>query len=36
VKVIHDGKQALRYLSDLSLSNEDVAAVFLDMNLPHV
>ncbi len=36
VKVIHDGKKALKYLTDPRFDCTDLAAVFLDLKLPHV
>ncbi len=36
IKVIHDGEEALEYLTDPRLASEELAAVFLDLRLPKV
>jgi CheY-like chemotaxis protein len=36
VKVIHDGGKALEYLMDERFKCEDLAAIFLDLNLPTI
>jgi two-component system response regulator len=36
IKVIHDGGKALEYLMDERFKCEDLAAIFLDLNLPTI
>jgi two-component system, response regulator len=36
IKIIHDGGKALEYLMDERFKCEDLAAIFLDLNLPTI
>ena len=36
VRIIHDGGDALSYLTDEQIKNVDLSAIFLDLNLPTI